>query len=229
MNNKNQHQDIVALEIISELHNYCNYIFSSIESKIYGKKVLDFGCGFGDFCKYLKYKKFNIEGFEPNNVAFEKASNKNIKIYQRLNQINGKYTTVTSLNVLEHIEDDKKALSNIKDLLDTEGRLILYLPAKMFLWSQMDVLANHYRRYEKSEIISKLEIVGFKIESIEYFDFIGWLVLTIFKLFKIKPKFNKKIIIFYDKFIFKNFKILDILFKKIVGKNLLISAIYNKN
>ena len=101
---------------------------------------------------------------------------------------------------------------------------MLYLPASKIAWTQMDEDVNHYRRYSKKELIEKLTRSGFYIQSVKYVDFIGWLVLMIFKLFRIKPKFNKKLLIFYDKFFFKNLKFLDYFFQKIVGKNLLVVA-----
>ena len=61
----------------------------------------------------------------------------------------------------------------------------------MKIWSQMDVDANHFRRYTKKDISEKLVNSGFIVESIEFVDFVGWLVLIIFKFFKIKPQFNK--------------------------------------
>ena len=41
--------------------------------------------------------------------------------------------------------------------MQKDGLLILYVPASMKAWSQMDIDAGHYRRYEKKEIINKLE------------------------------------------------------------------------
>ncbi len=57
-----------------------------------------------------------------------------------------------------------------------------------------------------------------------YVDFIGWFTLIIFKILKIQPKFNKKLIIFYDKVFFKFLKYLDIVFKNLIGKNILVVA-----
>ena len=128
------------------------------------------------------------------------------------------------MNVLEHIEDDEAVINVIKSLLTKNGTLVLYLPASKIAWSQMDEDVNHYRRYSKKELQQKLIKAGFEIEKIRFVDFIGWLVLLIFKLFRIKPKFNKRLLIFYDKVFFKTFKSLDVIFKYVVGKNLLVVA-----
>ncbi len=224
MKNETNDKDIVALEIMSEAENYTSYIYSLLLKNIYKKNVLDFGSGYGDFCNFLNDKNFNVSGFEPNELAFKKSLNYGFEVFNNYEKIIKKYNTITSINVLEHIEDDNAALQQIKSLMNNDSRLILYLPASMKIWSQMDVDANHFRRYTKKDISEKLVNSGFIVESIEFVDFVGWLVLIIFKFFKIKPQFNKKLIIFYDKYIFRYLKILDYFFKKLLGKNILIVA-----
>ena len=54
-----------------------------------------------------------------------------------------------------------------------DSKLILYLPASMKVWSQMDIDANHFRRYTKKDISKKLLNSGFQIDSIEFVDFLG--------------------------------------------------------
>ena len=185
---------------------------------------MDFGCGFGVFSEYLQKLGYNVDGFDVNNEAVLESKSRGINTFSDLSQINQRYETITSSNVLEHVEDDIALMLDIKSLLKEDGTLVLYLPASKIAWTQMDEDVNHFRRYSKKELIEKLTRSGFYIQSIKYVDFIGWLVLMIFKLFRIKPKFNKKLLIFYDKFFFKNLKFLDYFFQKIVGKNLLVVA-----
>jgi hypothetical protein len=40
----------------------------------------------------------------------------------------------------------------------------------MGLWSELDVLAMHYRRYNKAQIIAVLEKAGFEIEYASYWN-----------------------------------------------------------
>ncbi len=224
MTNSDNEKDILALETISELNNYNNYTFNLIRQKISDGQVLDFGCGFGVFSEYLQKLGYNVDGFDVNNEAVLESKSRGINTFSDLSQIDRRYETITSSNVLEHVEDDIALMLDIKSLLKEDGTLVLYLPASKIAWTQMDEDVNHYRRYSKKELIEKLTRSGFYIQSVKYVDFIGWLVLMIFKLFRIKPKFNKKLLIFYDKFFFKNLKFLDYFFQKIVGKNLLVVA-----
>ena len=72
--------------------------------------------------------------------------------------------------------------------------------------------------------VFKLKKSEFEIVSCEYVDFIGWVTLIISKLFRISLDFDDKKIIFYDRFVFPLFKYLDIIFKHITGKNILVVA-----
>ena len=224
MRNEFDDNDLGAQELMPQLINYCDYTYNLIFDQINNKDILDFGSGFGDFCTFLNSKGLSATAYEPNNIGYKQCISKKLNTYLDIKEIQTKYSVVTSICVLEHIEDDINALHQIKNLLIEDGKLILFLPASMIVWSQMDEDVNHFRRYSNLEITKKLEQAGFRVESINYVDFIGWLVLLIFKIFRIKPKFNRNLTIFYDKFIFKFFKYLDIFFRKIIGKNILITA-----
>jgi len=105
--------------------------------------------------------------------------------------------------------------------------LILYLPCSMKIWSNLDSLVGHYRRYTKKELNKKLVNSNFQILSIEYADSIGWIILFLSKIFKISLKYDAKKLIFYDKYVFQYLKLLDIFFKNLFGKNIL--AVAKKN
>ena len=94
----------------------------------------------------------------------------------------------------------------------------------MKAWSQMDIDAGHYRRYEKKEIINKLENNNLKVVHCSFKDCAGWLILVIFRFLKIKPKFNKKLLILYDKLFFPYLKYIDLIGGKVIGKNIFVVA-----
>jgi hypothetical protein len=108
--------------------------------------------------------------------------------------------------------------------LKNNGRLILYLPHSSYLWTELDELVGHHRRYTKKDLVSKLEGNGFRIIHVEYVDFIGSLVIAVTKFLRIRLNYSKNLTIFYDRSIFKLFKYLDFFFKNIFGKNILIVA-----
>lgn len=217
-------KDISALETIAELKYYNGYTFDLISERISGKKILDFGSGFGVFCQHMAKNGYKIDGFEINKTAVIESKKRGINTYSELNQIVKKYDSIISSNVLEHIEDDVNTINEMRSLLIDKGILILYLPASQVVWTKMDDDVNHHRRYSKKDLHSKLKSANFEILESRYVDFIGWFTLIIFKILKVQPKFNKKLIIFYDKVFFKFLKYLDIIFKNLIGKNILVVA-----
>ena len=98
----------------------------------------------------------------------------------------------------------------------------MYLPASSLVWTKLDDLVIHKRRYSKSEVKKLLTSNKFKVEKIIYVDFIGWVVLLLSKIFRLRLDFDGKKIKIYDSYIFKSIKFLDFFTKNIIGKNLFI-------
>lgn len=67
------------------------------------------------------------------------------------------------LNVLEHIEDDLRALQKAFNLLKPGGSLIIEVPAGAGLYDAYDAELHHFRRYAASELNDKLISAGFNI------------------------------------------------------------------
>ncbi len=91
------------------------------------------------------------------------------------------------MNVLEHIKDDKKALSNMFNLLNHGGKLILLVPAHQWAFGRIDKGLGHFRRYSKNEVVNKLHDSRFLIQDSRYLNWlglIGWFVNA--KIFKSK-------------------------------------------
>jgi len=73
-------------------------------------------------------------------------------------------------DVLEHVEDEAKALRMVSQKLKPGGRIVLSVPAYMWLSGQQDIVNHHYRRYRLRELIWKLQAADFTIERITYFN-----------------------------------------------------------
>ena len=219
-----ENKDTAALEMMSYLKNYNKFVLLMMKKHLSEGPILDFGSGLGDFAKKLNDLGYECDGVEVDAEAKLESQKKGIQTFNSLTEIKKLYPTVTSLNVLEHIENDTKILKDLFNIIEENGSLVLYLPASMAAWSNMDVQVGHYRRYSKKEIIKKLHIAGFTVTHSSYKDFGGWLILILFRLFRINPKFDKNLTIFYDKFIFPFIKYLDLFGTFFVGKNILVVA-----
>lgn len=91
----------------------------------------------------------------------------------------GAFATAVSVNVLEHIEDDRAALAGIYRLLAPGGHLALQVPALPALFGPVDVNQGHFRRYTKRDLALKLGEAGFEVREIHYknvLGLVGWFV-----------------------------------------------------
>ena len=91
----------------------------------------------------------------------------------------GSFQSVIGINVLEHVEDDEKALFHLGNVLKPSGRLLLLVPAKKWAYTDLDRQLGHFRRYEKKELAEKLAKASFHIEKLYFFNLIGlmgWII-----------------------------------------------------
>ena len=85
-------------------------------------------------------------------------------------EIAGQFETVLCLNVLEHVGDPVAALQRMREALQPEGRLVLYVPIGPNLYSSLDEALGHRCRYTEESLQSELEIVGLQIEETRPFN-----------------------------------------------------------
>ncbi len=85
------------------------------------------------------------------------------------------------LDVLEHIEDDGKALASIQQVLKKDGILIIMVPAMPSMYGRFDKLAFHKRRYSAKDLKSKLTRAGFTVTKISYFFFFIFPFIYLFR------------------------------------------------
>jgi len=88
----------------------------------------------------------------------------------------GVFSVVLSLDTLEHLDDDRRAVEEICRVLADDGVLILNVPALKILWSRHDVLLKHKRRYSRSEILDIVEPY-FIVEKLVYWNFLLFPIL----------------------------------------------------
>ena len=110
-----------------DLNFYFKYKRKIIERKIKGK-CLNVGCG-----GHIIPGAVNID---------ENATNLPYK--------DNSFDTVILSDVIEHIKDWEKALDEA--IRVSKNKVIITVPAYMWLWSNYDKMLGHYRRYEEKDI-----------------------------------------------------------------------------
>lgn len=84
----------------------------------------------------------------------------------------GQFDAVVALNVLEHIEDDSRALSQIARLLKPGGVFVVEVPQGPGLYDSYDFLLRHVRRYSRAELLAKIRDVGLNVERATSLGFV---------------------------------------------------------
>jgi SAM-dependent methyltransferase len=79
---------------------------------------------------------------------------------------------VIMMDVLEHIEDDSAAIREVSRVLKGKGFLFLTVPVGMELWSDHDLQARHFRRYEYEKIEQMLNLNDIEILEYTYWNVI---------------------------------------------------------
>lgn len=115
------------------------------------------------------------------------------------------FDVIGAFDVIEHIDEDEVVLRQMFDALKPGGGIMLSVPQHPFLWSVVDDLSYHKRRYTRAELIQKVTAAGFEVVKVT--SFVSLLLpvmllnrrkkndpeaeLDLFAEFKLSPLLNK--------------------------------------
>ena len=151
-------------------------------------KILDVGCGGGILIKFLKENGFkDIYGIDISNKAIKICKKRGIKNVfigdcTKMRFDKNMFDIIIAGDILEHIKNEDIALNEFNRVLKKNGKLIVFVPAFNFLWSQHDELCHHYRRYSKYTLMNALKKANFKVERISFWNFMLFFPISLLKL-----------------------------------------------
>ena len=171
--------------VLINSNNYTEWRYEQIRKNI-GNRILEIGCGLGNFTQYLIKDTKHVVGIDvsPEAVNFAKKrlpdiKNLHLECFDVFQKGLGKYSewefdTIVLSDVLEHIKNDSNAMRFCHSVLyKTRGKLLLLVPAHQFLYGTLDQESGHYKRYSKKDIIKLAKESNFIIKDIYPINLIG--------------------------------------------------------
>jgi SAM-dependent methyltransferase len=137
-------------------------------------RILDVGCGTGTMVRELR-RYGDAQGIDADEHAVRLCRQRGIEEVDHvppgpLPFEDGSFDLVTALDVVEHVDDDLGMLRELRRILVPAGALLVSVPAFPFLWGPQDEISHHRRRYRARELRERLEVAGFNILRLCYFN-----------------------------------------------------------
>ena len=144
------------------------------------RRYLELGCGTGYVLKgfterFLDWEISALEYFDEGlAVATKRTSNLGVPVNLfkgDARDLSGFHDLdlIGAYDVLEHIEEDEKVISEVAKALKPGGGFLVTVPQHAWLWSARDDTAGHKRRYSRNELTVKLKAAGFEIIRVTSF------------------------------------------------------------
>ncbi len=145
-------------------------------------RVLDAGCGWGSTLLMLERSGYDVTGLDLSRRALEQLRAERpdrhlieADLSQDLpSSATPIYDAVLALDVIEHLDDDRYAVSRLSKLLRPGGWLILSVPALPELFSEFDAIQGHRRRDLPDSLQAAFEGSGLSTPSLLWWG--SWMV-----------------------------------------------------
>jgi len=169
--------EYVNLTVMSRAKNFNRWTYEFIRPFL-GNSILELGSGFGTFSRMMLDDKKEVFGLDINQKHTDHAK-KNCPdavfllhdITSGIEALNGKkFDTMISLNVLEHIENDKLAMKNVTETLLPNGKAVILVPAHPIIYDELDRMSGHFRRYTKKTATELVTQAGLKVTAFKWFN-----------------------------------------------------------
>jgi len=212
---------------MEEAVRYNRFLLSELVRWAAGlQSVLDFGAGNGRFALALRERGVEVAALEPDPLLAGAIRARGVAAFGSLEELGmRRLDGIYSINVLEHLEDDRAVLAAFRRRLATGGRLFLYVPAFPILFSANDTRVGHLRRYRRRELVARVREAGFAVESARHVDSLGFAAGLGYRLFGRRDGgLDPAKVRLYDSTVFPLSRRLDRLCDRFFGKNLLLRA-----
>lgn len=153
-----------------------------------GHRVIEVGCGIGNFTKLLlDCEQVIAIDIDPACVArldqrYSDRPNLHALVCEPGSAAFADLArwlpdTCVCLNVLEHIENDRRAIEAMASVMAPGGAIVLLTPAFPALYGPIDRNLSHYRRYSRGSLTELARVTGLAVDTLHYMNaagFFGW-------------------------------------------------------
>lgn len=159
------------------------------------KKLLDIGCGTGDFLRVAKDNSWTVSGIEPNEsartIANDKTNNSVFDIEQLSKFETNSFDVITLWHVLEHLPKIESHIEIFESLLKPNGRLVIAVPnyksydANYYknFWAAFDV-PRHLWHFSQTSIAKLVATKNMVVEKTEPMIFDAYYVSLLSEKYK---------------------------------------------
>jgi len=221
------------LEAVAEAKNYYDWIIDSFAGRI-GQRTVEAGAGIGTVSDLI------LRRGAPRELVLIEPDGGNVSVLRERFQRDGRVVvrhgyledfasslrvdSVIAVNVLEHVDRDADFLLAAHEVLVGKGSLLLLVPALPAIFGSLDQAFDHFRRYTKSGLSTKLRDAGFEIETLHYLNMLG--VAAWFASGRImrRTTLGRGQVRFYDKYIIPTLRQIETRFHPPIGQSILAIA-----
>lgn len=132
-----------------------------------GGEILDAGCGTGGLLKRLArwFPETRLRGIDIAPLAVKLSRGRTSAVIDEgsvteLPYEDARFSAITSIDVLYHLERPQEALNEYARCLQPGGALIVNVPAYRWLWSYHDTAVNSNHRFNRRELIDLFRAAG---------------------------------------------------------------------
>ena len=196
------HDGYYILQSIRRAKGFNKWMLGTFQRHV-GRRVLEAGCGIGNFTELLLERErlicVDYDPFYVDMIRRRYGHLENLQVHrvdltrdQDLAALAPEnIDTIICLNVLEHIEPDEMVLQQYFQVLAPGGHAIILVPAHQWLYSVCDKVLGHYRRYTRAELGGKMRAGGFELVSLREFNRLGvagWLLNKLLRKAELNPR-----------------------------------------
>ena len=148
-------------------------------------RVLDVGTSTGANLRLLRDLGFHaVDGLDFSNEAIRYCRERGLGLVRygdvcSMPFADGSFDLLLATDIIEHVDDDAKALGEIARVLRPGGKVLITVPAFAMLWGLQDRIGQHKRRYRMRQLADRVTRAGFAIDVGYYFNFLLFLPIWI--------------------------------------------------